>query len=196
MPWEEDAVFTFQDREGWIFWAAGLNGAGRADVASEVPGGENNDAVLAGVRAVDERAMADGQAWGAGVWFPEKNGHLPTASILVRTFIDRGDPHKAFRKAVKRARKVPRIPGVTVSGYTATPHETENGPAIVQILDSADTATGVMLYTWRVTFFPYIKDEVVEIECDTPYSHLVDDVDEEFTCLIEDSVYSIVGYEG
>ena len=143
---------------------------------------------------MDERAMADGQAWGAGVWFPEKNGHLPTASVLVRTFADRGDPHKAFRKTVKRARKVPRIPGVTVSGYSATPHETENGPALVQALDSTDNATGVMLFTWRVTFFPYIKDEVVEIECDTPYSHLVDDVDEEFACLIENSIYSIVGY--
>ncbi|GAA1715773.1 hypothetical protein GCM10009809_09910 [Isoptericola hypogeus] len=191
MPWQEAEVFAFPERAGWVFWAAGLNPAGWGDVAAEVPGGENDDAVIAAVRAVDERATADGRAWGAGIWCPEKNDHRPTASLLLRTFGDRGDPHKAFKKAVKQGRKVPRLGGVTISGYSCEGVETESGPMLVQLLDSTDAETGVLLHTWRITLFPVVKDEVVEIECDTPFPHLMDDVDEELTALVQGSVYSI-----
>ncbi len=190
MPWQENEVFTFPERAGWIFWAAGLNPAGWGDIAAEVPGGENDDTVIAAVRAVDERATSDGQAWGAGIWFAEKNGHLPTASLLLRTFGDRGDAGKAFKKALKQGRKMPRLEGVTISGYSSEGVETESGPMLVQLLDSTGAEDGVLLHTWRITLFPLVKDEVVEIECDTPYSPLMDDVDEELAFLVQNSVYS------
>ncbi len=191
MPWEQDQVFTFPEREGWIFWAVGLNPAGWADIAAQVPGRENDDAVIGAVRAIDERAMGEGQTWGAGIWFPGSNDHLPTASVLVRTFPSRGDVMKAYRSLRKQVRRVPKMPGVTVSGYTFDSVETESGPMVVQVLDSADDESRALLHTWRITLFPLVKDEVVEIECDTTYTHLVDDVEDELSFLVQNSVYAV-----
>lgn len=191
MPWDGERVFTFPERDGWVFWTTGLEPAGWGEVAARVPGGENDDAVIAAVRAIDERAVADGQAWGAGIWFPESNGRRPTASVLVRTYPDRGDVAQAYRRFRKQVRRVPRIPGVTVSGYTVDSVETESGPMVVQVLDSTDDVTRVLLHTWRVTLFPVVADEVVEIECDTTYTHLVDAVEDELGQLVQDSVYAV-----
>ncbi|WP_402462007.1 hypothetical protein [Isoptericola aurantiacus] len=185
-----DEVFTFPPRPGWIFWPAGLNPAGWGDIAAEVPGGENDDAVIAAVRAVDERAAGAGDAWGAGIWFDPANDHRPTASLLVRTFRARGDVTKAFRRAVKGARRVPRIPGVVVDGYTSDSVETGSGPLLVQVVDTSDATTGQVLHTWRLSLFPLSRDEVVEIECDTPYSHLVDHVEDEISELVNGSTYA------
>lgn len=85
---------------------------------------------------------------------------------------------------------MPRIPGVVVDGYTSDSVETGSGPLLVQVVDTSDATTGQVLHTWRLSLFPLSRDEVVEIECDTPYSHLVDQVEDEISVLVNGSTYA------
>jgi hypothetical protein len=188
-PWEDYPVFTIQPRADWQFWLTGLNSEGWADIAGRVPPGDMDaPSVVDAVRAVDQRAVGEEQAWAAGIWFPESNGRRPTASLLLRTYGGRGDARKAARRFAKDVRRAPRLPGLDVHGYTLETTEVEDGPVVVQYIDSSDEG-GVMLHTCRITLFPHLKDEVVVIDCDTPYTALLDAVDDELVDLLAETVY-------
>jgi hypothetical protein len=187
-PWEDHPVFTIQPRADWYFWLTGLAPEGWAEIAAKVPVGSSGGAPVEAVRAVDERAVADGQAWAAGIWCPPSNDRRATASLLLRTYQDRGDARKAARRFAKDARRAPRIPGVDVHGYSVETADAEHGPLVVQYLDTSDQQ-GVVLHTCRISFFPHVKDEVVVLDCDTPFSHLWEAVQDEVVELLNDAVY-------
>lgn len=195
MPWAERQVLQLPERDGWVLWAAGLDPEGWGAVAALVPGGENDDATIAAVRALDEQVVADGEAWGAGIWFPAKEGHQAAAGLMVRTYPDRGDLGKAYARFVKGARKVPKVPGVTLSSYDMAEGEVDLGRFVEQVIDSVDAESGGLTCRWRYTFFPEVKDEVVVLEFDTVYPHLVDVIEEEITALIEHAYYGVKGAE-
>jgi hypothetical protein len=175
-PWEDYPVFTIQPRADWQFWLAGLSPEGWAEIAGKVPAGDvDATSVVDAVRAVDQRAVGEEQVWAAGIWFPESNGRRATASLLLRTYGRRGDARKAARRFAKDVRRAPRIPGVDVHGYTVETGDAEYGPLVVQYIDTSDR-DGTLIYTCRLSFFPHFKDEVVVLDCDTPYSHLVDEL--------------------
>lgn len=192
LPWQEDQVFTFPERDGWVFWAVGLDGEGLAEVAEKVPGGTNNNVVLDAVRALDEDALEaeEGAAWGAGIWFPADHDRQARAGVLVRTFPGRGDPAKAYRKFRKQAARVPQLPGLTISGYNVEEGEVDLGPFVLQAVDTVEDTGEVRLY-WHLTFFGGAKDEVVRLEFQTVYAHLVDRIEDEIIALIENAYYAV-----
>lgn len=189
-PWEQGPVFTFAPRAGWVFWTVGLDGPGQADVAAQVTGGDNDDLVVGAVRDHDERATADGQAWGAGLWFPPHQDRSPVAMLLVRSFAERGDVDKAYRTFVKRARKVPRIKDVTVSSYDVGEGMSNVGRVVEQVIDTVDVRSEALVSTWRYTIFPHEHDEVVSVEVDTLHAHMVDDVEDELVELLAYASYT------
>jgi hypothetical protein len=191
LPWEEDQVFQLPEREDWVYWVVGLDGSGLAEVSSRVPGGENNDLTIGAIRALDEDAKADGTTWGAGVWFPAEQDHHARAGVLVRTFKDRGDLDAAYKKFVKESGKLPKLPGMTISTYDTGEGEVDLGRFVEQVLDTVDQSSGELVHRWRYTFFPEVKDEVVVLEFESIYSHLVDAVEAEITDLIERAYYRV-----
>jgi hypothetical protein len=189
-PWEAGPVFTFAPREGWVFWTVGLDAPGQSDVAAQVAGGDNDDQVLSAVRDHDERATVDGRAWGAGLWFPSHHERAPVAMLLVRTFAERGDVERAYRRFVKQARKVPRIKGVTVSSYDVGEGTSNVGRLVEQVIDTVDARSEALVSTWRYTIFPPDHDEVVSVEVDTLHAHRVDAVEDELVELLASASYS------
>lgn len=191
MPWEEDQVFSFPDRKDWVFWIAGLDKTGVSEVAATVPGGAGNPAVLGAIEAQDKDALSEEHVWwGVGLWFPEDQGHTPCAGALVRTYNDRGDYRKAFKKAVKQSRKPPVIPDTTITGYTSGPGDIDLGPIVEQTIDTVD-ATGAVHMRTRISIFPPAKDEVVQIEFQTVDAHLVDRLTDEGGDLISRAYYQV-----
>ncbi|MCK0117109.1 hypothetical protein MWU57_08685 [Isoptericola sp. S6320L] len=189
-PWEDGPVFTFAPRDGWVFWTAGLDGHGWANVAAQVAGGDDDDQVVGAVRDHDERATADGQAWGAGLRFPPHHDRTPVAMLLVRSFAERGDVDKAYRTFVKQARKMPRIKDVTVSSYDVGEATSNVGRLVEQVIDTVDARSEALVSTWRYTIFPPDHDEVVSVEVDTLHAHMVDAVEDELVELLAYASYT------
>ncbi|MFD2026624.1 hypothetical protein [Promicromonospora aerolata] len=191
-PWDEDQVFTFPEREDWIFWVTGMGSEGAEEIAATREWGVGNAAVIGAIRAMDQDAVEDrdGNAWGAGVWLPAEHDHEARAGVLIRTFPDRGNGTKAYRKFRKQAARVPQVPGVTISSYDVDEGEVDFGPFIVQAIDTVNAAGEVQIY-WIVTFFSEGKDEVVRLEFQSVYAHLVDDIEVELGDLISHAYYGV-----
>ncbi|GAB2492832.1 hypothetical protein GCM10027063_35740 [Promicromonospora xylanilytica] len=191
-PWDEDQVFTFPDREDWIFWVTGTGAEGAEEIAATREWGKDSAAVIGAIRAMDQDAVGDGDgnAWGAGVWLPAEHDHEVRAGVLIRTSPDRGNPNKAYRKFRKQAVQVPRLPGVTISSYDVGEGEVDLGPFVVQIIDTVNEAGELNLY-WFYTFFSEAKDEVVRLEFQSVYAHLVDEIEAQVTDLISHAHYGV-----
>lgn len=190
-PWEEDQVFTFTEREDWIFWVAGMGDGGADEIAATREWGVDNAAVIGAVRAMDEDAVeAADNTWGAGVWFPAAHGREARAGVLIKTFPDQGDAKKAYRRFRKQAARVPELPGVTISSYDVGEGEVDFGRVIEQVLDTVNDAGEVHLH-WYLTLFGEGKDEVVRLEFQSLYGHLVDEIEDEITGLIEHAHYAV-----
>ena len=196
-PWQEDQVVQVPERPGWVYWVAGLDDAALQDVASAAPGGADDPEVLGAIRALDLDATVTGTAWGVGMWFPADQGGRPRAGFLLSTYPERGDVEKAYRTFVKSARAVPHLPGVTISSYDmAEGGEVDFGRFVEQVIDTAP-ASGELELRWRYTFFPTAKDEVVVLEFQTAYAHLVDALEDEIVALIENMYYRVPeGWQG
>ncbi|MFD2797420.1 hypothetical protein ACFS27_27955 [Promicromonospora vindobonensis] len=191
-PWDEDQVFTFTEPEDWIFWVAGMGGEGAEEIAATREWGVDNAAVIGAIRTMDQDAVeaADDNAWGAGVWFPAAHGHEARAGVLIKTFPDRGDSKKAYRKFRKQAARVPQLPGVTISSYDVGEGEVDFGRFIEQVIDTVNDAGEVHLH-WYFTLFSGARDEVVRLEFQSLYGHLVDEIEDEITGLIEHAHYGV-----
>lgn len=191
-PWDEDQVFTFPEREDWIFWVTGMGTEGAEEIAATREWGVGNAAVIGAIRAMDQDAVedGDGNAWGAGVWLPAEHDHEARVGVLIRTFPDRGNVKKAYRKFRKQAARVPQVPGVTISSYDVEEGEVDFGPFIVQGIDTVNAAGEMQIY-WIVTFFSEGKDEVVRLEFQSVYAHLVDDIEVELGDLISHAFYGV-----
>lgn len=191
-PWDEDQVFTFPEREDWIFWVTGMGADGAEEIAATREWGAGNAAVIGAIRAMDQDAVEDGDenAWGAGVWLPAEHDHEVRAGVLIKTFPDRGNPKKAYRKFRKQAARVPQVPGVTISSYDVDEGEVDFGPCVIQSIDTVNNAGELQLH-WFVTFFSEGKDEVVRLEFTTAYAHLVDDIGVQIGDLISHAHYGV-----
>lgn len=191
-PWDEDQVFTFPEREDWIFWVTGMGGVGAEEIAATREWGVGNADVIGAIRAMDQDAVedADGTAWGAGVWLPAEHEHKVRAGVLIRTFPDRGNAKRAYRKFRKQAARVPQVPGMTISSYDVGEGEVDFGPVVEQIIDTVNDA-GELRLNWFFTFFSEGKDEVVRLEFQSVYAHLVDEIEEQITDLISHAYYGV-----
>ena len=190
MPWDEAQVVQLPERPGWVFWVAGLDDAGVAEVAAGVPGGADDEAVRGAIRALDADAAGSATAWGAGLWFPADQGHEARAGLLLSTFPERGDRAKAYKRFVKDARKLPRLPGVTISSYDVGEGAVDLGPFVEQVIDTAP-ASGELELRWRYTIFPEVKDEVVGLEFQTVHAELLDAIEDEIQYLLEHLYYRV-----
>jgi hypothetical protein len=191
-PWDEDQVFALPEQEDWIFWITGMGGEGAEEIAATREWGVGNADVIGAIRAMDQDAVedADGTAWGAGVWLPAEHDHKVRAGVLIKTFPDRGDPKKAYRKFRKQAARVPQLPGVTISSYDVGEGEVDLGPFVEQIIDTVDESGELNLY-WFYTFFSDAKDEVVRLEFRSVYAHLVDEIEEQVSDLLSHAYYGV-----
>ncbi|MDR7382642.1 hypothetical protein [Promicromonospora iranensis] len=191
-PWDEDQVFTFPEREDWIFWVTGMGDGGAEEIAATREWGAGNPAVIGAIQAMDQDAVedGDGNAWGAGVWLPAEHGHQVRAGVLIKTFPDRGHPKKAYRKFRKQAARVPQVPGVTITGYDVDEGEVDFGPLVVQGIDTVNDAGEVQIY-WFVTLFSDGKDEVVRLEFQTLYAHLSEEIGAQVSDLISHAYYGV-----
>ena len=191
-PWDEDQVFTFPDRDDWIFWVTELGDEGAEEIAATREWGTGNAAVIRAIRAMDQDAVADadGNAWGAGVWLPPGHDHEVRAGVLVKTFPDRGNAKKAYRRFRKEAARLPQVPGVTISSYDVDEGEVDLGPFVVQSIDTVNEVGEVQLH-WFVTLFSDAKDESVRLEFTTLYAHLADEIGEQIGELISGAYYGV-----
>ena len=178
--------------DDWVLWGAGLSDAELVEVGRQIPGdGGNSISGLDAVRSVDAQAVAAGDVWTAGLWFPRSAEHQARAIGVVRIMSAVRPAPRLARRVARDLAAVPRLSGLTVLAYSGIEVDSDLGPAFLQCLDTSSGPDFTVTQTSRFTVFPHHVQEVVVLDFETVHR----DVEAE----LSDELVQIVGqltYEG
>ncbi|MEK8225695.1 hypothetical protein NKG05_05815 [Oerskovia sp. M15] len=167
---------------------AGLSEADLVEVGRQIPGDGGNDTRgIDAVQALDAQAVAAGDIWTAGLWFPRTAEHRASASLVVRIMTADRPAHRLARRFARDLHAVPRLPGLTMLAYSGVEVDSELGPAFLQCLDTSSGPDSPVTQTSRFTVFPMHVQEVVVLEFETVHLDVEDELADEFVQILSRS---------